>query len=182
MKGDFQLQIDDVVRLYGSTIYRLGNETPIITPTSGLVEAENPTLPTPQQEPEKPQPEKVAATPGIVWRLKETSKMLFVLHQDEFKDKALTELLKKIVESLKIPFEAAGFGMITGTVNPSEFDTMPKDIAVVFDRDLLGPSSNPRTVAVGEVYFTHKLALLANDQAYKRELWNYLKQVQSKLS
>lgn len=181
MAGTIQLDIHDVLSLYGPAIYRVGNEVfevaepvqPIAAPAVTPVAVEATPI-TPATTP--------APTSGITWRLKKTApKVLFVIPAEEFNNKELTDLLKKIVESLGIPTDFVSFGSIGGPISLPEFDAMPAPFAVVFDQGLAtGP--NPAQVAAGEVFFTHPLAVLSTDNSLKRVLWEYLKQVQSKLA
>lgn len=180
MAGKITLDIHDVLQLYGPALYRVGGEvfSPQEMPASPTPEAplvETPATPVTEttQQPDKP---------GIVWRLKDTApKILFVLQAAEFKNKELTDLLKKIVESLGIAAELVSFGSITGPFTVAELDAMPAPIAVLFDQTLL-KDTNPQAVKAGEVFYSHPLAALSVDNALKRILWEYLKQVQPKLA
>ena len=181
MAGTIQLDIDDVLNLYGPAIYRVGNEVlvvtepvqPIAAPATTPVAVEA----TPITTAATPEP-----TSGITWKLKKTTpKVLFVIQAVEFSNKELTDLLKKIVESLGIPTDFVSFGSIGGPISLPEFEAMPAPIAVVFDQGLAS-ATNPVQVAAGEVFFTHPLAVLSTDNSLKRVLWEYLKQVQSKLA
>ncbi len=181
MAATIKLDIHDVLNLYGPAIYRVGNEVfevaepiqPIVAPATSPTPAD----PTPTTQVTTP-----AATSGITWKLKKTPpKVLFVISAEEFNNKELTDLLKKIVESLGIPTDFVSFGSIGGQISLPELDAMPAPFAVVFDQVLAG-AGNPVQVAAGEVFFTHPLAALSTDNGLKRVLWEYLKQVQSKLA
>lgn len=178
MPAPIVFDIEDVLQLYGPKLYRVGGEdiqvqAPLDTPVAPRVEA------TPMETPATQAP---AATSGITWRLKQTApKILFVLQGEEFRDKELTELLKKIVESLKIDTAFVSFGVIGGPISLAELHAMPAPIAVLFDQSL-AQGQNPQPVAAGEVFFSHPLASLAQDNTLKRSLWEYLKQVQPKLA
>jgi hypothetical protein len=119
--------------------------------------------------------------PGITWRPKPMSKVLFVLQLAEFKDPALTDFLKKIVDSLGIAPEFVGFGQIDGMVHLEEFDLMPNPFAVVFDSGVWGGADNPVKLGKGEVYFTQCLQVLQDDQDVKRQLWAHLKVLKEKI-
>jgi hypothetical protein len=119
--------------------------------------------------------------PGITWRPKPMSKVLFVLQLAEFKDAALTDFLKKIVDSLEIAPEFVGFGQIDGTVHLEEFDLMPNPFAIVFDSGVWGGADNPVKLGKGEVYFTQCLQVLQDDQDLKRQLWAHLKALKEKI-
>jgi hypothetical protein len=181
MAGTIQLDIHDVLNLYGPAIYRVGHEVfevaepvqPIETPVATPIAGE------PAQFTQSATHE---PTSGITWKLKKTApKVLFVIQAAEFTNKELTDLLKKIVESLGIPTEFVSFGTIGGQISLPEFAAMPAPFAVVFDQGLAA-AANPVQVAAGEVFFTHPLAVLSADNSLKRVLWEYLKQVQSKLA
>jgi hypothetical protein len=183
MKSAVRFDIEDVLQLYGSKVYRVGTETfelelepdavphsPVATVTPADLAPEVTSTPPP------------LATKAITWRLKKTApSVLFVLQTTEFGNKQLTDLLKKIVESLGIEAERVSFGAIDGVPSLSEFDDMPAKFAIVFDQTLFA-SSNPQPVAAGEVFFSHPLSVLSTDNDLKRVLWSYLKQIQPKLS
>jgi DNA polymerase III psi subunit len=177
MSAAITFDIEDVLQLYGPKLYRVGHEEiQVQTPLSPAVE-----LPVETKTTQAPVAQAAEATPGIAWRLKTTApKILFVLQASEFHNKELTELLKKIVESLKIDTAYVSFGAIAGPISMAELDRMPAAIAVVFDQSLF-QGENPQPVAAGEVYFSHSLASLAQDNTLKRSLWDYLKLVQPKL-
>lgn len=129
----------------------------------------------------EPVKEAVPQKPGITWKTKPASKVLFVLQLAEFKNPELTDLLKKIVDSLGISTEFVGFGQIDGPVLLEEFDQMPNPHAVVFDADIWGGKENPVKLGKGEVFFTQCLAKLQNDQDLKRALWVHLKKLKDRL-
>lgn len=138
--------------------------------------SETPSL---EKKPEKKEAE-TSAEPGIRWIPKADSRVLFVLQNDEMKNKALTALLRKIVESLDIPFEAAGFGVIDSSPQTADWEAMPNPIGVVFDRDLAF-TENPFFYGERELYFAWSLAELEADREKKMELWGYLKTVKERL-
>ncbi len=164
---------------------------PIIKPIAEKTKAPVPQTPTvviapepPVSQPQNPVSPPVVAEdrkPGITWKTKPTSKVLFVLQISEFRNPDLLNLLKKIVDSLKLAVELVGFGQIDGTVHLEEFDRMPNPYAVIFDSEVWGGAENPVQLGKGEVYFSHRLEVLQNDQDLKRELWAYLKQLKEKL-
>jgi DNA polymerase III psi subunit len=178
MPAPIVFDIEDVHQLYGPKLYRVGSEDmqaqalldPPVAPRLEATPIQTPVVETP------------AATSGITWRLKATSpRILFVLQAEEFRNKELTELLKKIVESLKIDTDLVSFGSIGGPISLAELQAMPAPIAVIFDQSL-AQGQNPQPVAAGDVFFSHPLADLAQDNTLKRLLWDYLKQVQPKLA
>lgn len=146
--------------------------------------------PTPPETRQAPSPPKTlhsqpasrpqAAPSPVRWRLKENSRVLFILHKEEMKDKALTALLKKIVASIELPFEAAGFGTITGPYSPPDLAPLPHEYAVVFD-DRFADMQDPLQLDGGIVYFSHQLGTLTDNRGYKKALWEKLKQIRSKL-
>lgn len=140
---------------------------------------------TPNEQSAPLSPETVAVPsaqkPGITWRTKPASKMLFILQQTEIKDPILAEFLKKIVESIGIPFDSAGFGIINGPVNLREFEGMPNRYGVVFDADLWNEPNVATTFGDREVFFAPRLAFLQDDADSKRQLWGYLKNLKEML-
>jgi hypothetical protein len=132
-----------------------------------------------EQKTAKPERKASYDKPGIAWRPKENSQVLFILHQSELKNKVLTELLKQIVLSIGISFDSAGFGIIKGPVSEMEFQEMPNPYGIVFDKTLLPGGKNPMPAVDGSIFFTERLKDLQHDKDAKRELWNYLKSLKS---
>ncbi len=135
-----------------------------------------------------PSSEEVLTPTGkLTWRPKPQSQVLFILHASELGNRELTDLLKKIVASIEIPFDAAGFGVITGEINAADFRDMPNPYGVVFDNGLIFGDTNPTKVPGGQnieegtLYFTHRLAELKDDRELKKALWEQLQEIQQKL-
>ncbi|MEM1000686.1 MAG: hypothetical protein AAGN35_26770 [Bacteroidota bacterium] len=193
---DFLQTPEDVARLYGDRIYLVDDllgaveppprEAPrtlltVVRDPESAAPVAPPETPAPP-EPEKPKEKKASyLKPGITWKPKDNSKVLFILHQAELKNKTLTELLKQIVLSIEIPFESAGFGIIKGPVVETEFEEMPNPYGIVFDETLLPGEKNPMPTVDGSVFFTQRLKDLQHDKTAKRALWNYLKSIKSLL-
>ena len=197
---EFQLQAEDVVRLYGDRFYVVSDEDVAVTAEApaetrattpevaevGETSPEKPAEKPVEKTAEKPTEAEEAAKveekdPGIIWRPKETSKVLFILHQSELKDKELTDLLKKIVQSIEIPFESAGFGIIVGEVRAEDFQAMPNPMGVIFDQSLNNTNENPAGIDGKTIWFTHRLAELKDNRDYKLALWESLKVIKKNL-
>ena len=194
MKQDeFVSTPESISLLYGETFYIVPSEednpksiaiasqpntAPIKEAIATEVSEKPVALKTEEKAPEIPTP---SIRPGIQWKGKPTAKMMFILQQVEFKDPVLVEFLKKIVEALGIPFEAAGFGVISGPVHLSEFEGMPIRYGVVFDGDLWMSPNMATTFGDKEVFFSMRLAYLQNDPESKRQLWGYLKNLKEML-
>ncbi len=199
MQNEFVNTPESIFLLYGETFYLVPSAeddlkprqeqqkvgtSPAIAPTSKPI-AEKPVsapseIKTPVTSPvETPIP---AMKPGIQWRTKPAAKMMFIMQQVELKDPVLSDLLKKIVEAIGIPFEAAGFGIIDGPVNLAEFESMPNRYGVVFDGDLWRSPNMATTFGDKEVFFSMRLAYLQNDAESKRQLWDYLKNLKQLLT
>ena len=175
-----QLLAEDVPRLYGKQFYITEHAPAQLspsTPAEALPPKAEPLVSPPQKEVSAP-PQKA---PGINWRPKDSSKVLFILHQSELKNKVLTDLLKQIVQAIEIPFPSAGFGIVTGEVQAGEFDNMPNPYGIVFDESLLPSGSNPYPTSEGEIFFTMRLKDLQHDRNAKRALWEFLKSIKPKL-
>ncbi len=187
-----ELQHEDLRALYGEHFYVVpgGAEKETDTgekPEEKAVEkeevTENASAPVAPQEIAPPTEKKQPQSEGaITWRPKPTSKVLFILHQEELRNKELTELLKKIVQSIEIPFESAGFGIVKGLPELKQFHGIPNAFGVVFDHVLNPTGDNPVEVEGGQLYFTHRLAELQDNRDYKRALWEQLKLIKSKIS
>jgi hypothetical protein len=175
MQESFITTQESIALLYGETFYIVGNDLAAAKVIeSPKVEKPATISPTPVAQPE-------TRPPGITWRTKPNSKMLFILQQSELKDPILTDFLKKIVEAIGIPFDTAGFGIVNGPVNLREFEEMPNRYGVVFDGDLWMHPNVASTFGDKEVFFTSRLAFLQNDADAKRQLWGYLKNLKEML-
>lgn len=119
--------------------------------------------------------EKGARNPAIIWKPKPASRILFVLREQEIRNKDLTEFLRKIVEATQTPLDHAGFGVLKGMPVMEDFDDMPNPFAVVFDHET--PLFRSRKVVVSgrEIFFTQTLAMLQGNQEEKKALWEQLK-------
>ena len=179
-----ELDIGQISALYGEQFFLLQDEeaegvSPKETATPVPVDA-----PVPAEEGKATPPDEgsLKGTGNLNWRPKPNSQVLFVLHQSELQDKALTDLLKNIVQSIEIPFESAGFGIVTGAVNQADFEDMPNPFAVVFDQELNWTKANPVAHSKGSLYFTHRLAELTKNREFKMALWQQLQVIKSKIS
>lgn len=208
MSEVFITDMESVARLYGDVFYIIpGTEVPTkvveapkpqakVETAAPEVPAAKVATPKPAEEPQalKQQvaPEKatppaaveVPATPsasGLQWRVKPTSKMLFILHQSEMKDTQLTDFLKKIVAAIGLPFETAGFGIINGAFDLRVFESMPNRYGVVFDGSLWHKPHTMAQFGDNEVFFTDRLAVLQDDTNAKSHLWKYLKELKEAL-
>jgi|GEM_PF-3150820 len=177
------LRAEDLANLYGDAFYLVPGDSF----EAKVDDASSSSDPEPahgddsqSSTPEAPPSTSVEKPSGnLIWRPKPASKVLFVLHADEFKDKELAQLLKKIVESIQIPLDSAGFGVLKGgPINAADFDDMPNPFAVIFDAEMEFAGSNPATFSTGTVYFAHKLA---EHRDFKKELWEQLKEIHSQL-
>lgn len=208
MSEAFITDMESVARLYGDVFYIIpGGEVPtqVIETPKPQVKVENlaPEQPaakvvTPKPieepvaqkkpvEPEKPSTPASVETPttpsasGLQWRVKPTSKMLFILHQSEMKDAQLTDFLKKIVAAIGLPFETAGFGIINGAFDLRVFESMPNRYGVVFDGSLWHKPHAMAQFGDNEIFFTDRLAVLQDDKDAKTHLWKYLKELKEAL-
>ncbi len=185
---------DSLALLYGETFYISPQDLLAPDPVETVVKAPVPPVAVekvPSTKESIPQVPKTKLEPveeaaprkrGITWKPKTSSVVLFVLQIAEFKNPELTELLKKIVESLGIPTDMVGFGQIDGPVQLEEFDHMPNPHAVVFDTDIWGGAENPVKLGKGEVFFTHRLEVLKDNNDLKRQLWVHLKLLKDRIT
>lgn len=169
---------EDLQRLYGDRFFIVPGQGAEGNSTAKEKAPSNQQGSTSDNSPSSSQEE---PTGKLVWRPKPASKVLFILHASELKNKELTDLLKKIVESIKIPFEAAGFGVLTGDVNSADFQDMPNPFGVLFDSSIRFGDQNPLDVNGGKLFFTYKLSELMENRDYKKELWEQLQEIQSQI-
>ena len=173
-------KIEDVKRLYGDRFY-LMEPVPEIVPEKQQQEA----IDTGSEVKESSAatssaPEK---SPGIEWKLKPGSKVIFMLHQNEWSNRELTDLLKKIVQSLEISTDLAGFGLLPSdtALGAEKFAEMPAQFGVVFDSKLNPQNDNPGKFDGKQIFFAHTLEELTGNNDYKRALWDFLKTVKAQL-
>lgn len=201
---DFTL--DDIRKLYGEQIFLVPDENAPAKQPESLKETKTPvTKVKPAQEPVAktvvvvPETEEKGATevipqetpntlaqpeptePGITWKPKEKSKVLFVLYPKEFKNKKLTNLLKDIVGAMQIPFDDAGFGTLEGPIGPIDWEAMPNPFAVIFDTSLNSSGQNPLVVGNKKIFFAAKLADLEASRDLKKELWKHLQVIMNEM-
>ena len=177
-----ELKPEDLERLYGKHFFLV--EPPMETQKEASDETDQ-VKTSAEKEVSKPNsgsPAASSAAGKLTWRPKPDSKVLFILHQSELRNKELTDLLKKIVQSIEIPFEKAGFGIVEGIPDLGQFDGMPNPYGVVFDHVLNPTGDNPVQVEGGDLYFTHRLDELKDNNEYKRALWNHLKHIKQQIS
>lgn len=195
MSDNIELQQGDLKAIYGSTFFLVPGDE-LSQPIDVVADSTSMTSEAPQEAPvkgteEKPLEETVETvntsaglrpTGAIQWRPKPSSRVLFILQQAELKDKELTELLKKIVQSIGIPFDAAGFGIVKGEINQADLEGLPNPFGVVFDKGLGYSEENPVPLKDHkELFFSYKLGELKDNKQYKIELWEHLKKVKEKL-
>ncbi len=122
-----------------------------------------------------------AAESEIEWKSKPNSLVFYALSKQEFFNKALTEQLRKIVISIGITEKEAGFGLISGTPPPDKFFESPGNITIVFGRQFLSNTQYLITQGEKKIYFAGNLTELAENKMLKKELWDFLKEVQSEI-
>jgi len=146
----------DVRNLYGKKIFILPENPPIAQSTLA------------------PQPTQVVV-PKIEWRNKAEGKISLILLEAEYKNAALTELLKNIVASLKIPFSGVNFGVIKAenlnALEAKAFLEMRTTIGVLFGTWV----TEPIQVVGKEIYTVPPLAAMLENVDKKREAWDTLK-------
>ena len=171
--------IEDVKRLYGDRFYLMDQTNLLpkneISPTSQSQD---------HQRNESSSDAPISnSNSGITWKLKPRSKVIFILHPNEWDNRELTDLLKKIVLSLQIPTDLAGFGLlpISPQLSTKDFEEMPAEFGVVFDNHLNPQSDNPLNFEGKQIFFTQTLAELTGNNDQKRSLWNFLKTIKAQL-
>lgn len=177
----------DLERLYGERIFILPD---VLKGEAGYEESvqaaeeetpqetvEATSTETPAQESMKQE----AEPPVIEWKPKDNSKVLFVLRPKEFTDRSLTNLLKKIVEAMKIPFSDAGFGIMREIPSETDWEAMPNQFAIIFDEAANFSRQNPLIYKDKEIHFAPKLAQLNGNREAKKELWDRLQGIMEKI-
>ncbi|MCS6905218.1 MAG: hypothetical protein RML72_01025 [Bacteroidia bacterium] len=146
------LNLKDIIHLYGPKLYWIETPSQLHKQTSFDEKA-------------------------LIWKTKPNGKITVILAEPEFKDKSLTNLLKNIVQALKIPFEAVNFGVITKAISLANLETMPTEQGIIFGNDFISTNSNPLKYANRTIYVVPKLSQMINNQEMKKIAWNTLKEL-----
>lgn len=105
---------------------------------------------------------------------KPNAKLTVYLDRNEYKNKELTEFLRKIiVDGLKITPESVGFAVVKNPFPSSLLADNPTKIALLFGDFLTDRNNLPPNI---HVYDVPSLAQMINNQEKKREAWNTMKQ------
>lgn len=176
-----ELKPADIMQLYGDKFFIVpgdgGKSAQTAAAPSTLVKEAIPEV-VPTDSPAQVEPAKSA--PSIKWGLKPDSRVIFIFTMVEKANPDLTELLKKIVDSLGIPTDHAGFGFITGEDIEGDLEIIPGKFGIVFGKHFnkRSASENPAPFNGIPVFFAHSLEALSENREFKLELWNYLKSIQ----
>lgn len=125
-----------------------------------------------------PQPE---APSPVAWRSKSEARLTMLLPEAEYRDRSLTDLLKKIVDALGIPHEQVAFGKLSEAVRPSDLLAMPTRLGLLFGYAWAGFSENPLTIGEKMIYVVPALSEMPNDRTKKREAWNRMQTFKDQL-
>lgn len=176
-----KLEQQDLQRLYGDRFFLMKDGQEMQQQESSQTKTEEAA-----QTPDKPA-DAVADASGkptlvpITWKLKAESKVLFILSAEEMGNRTLTDLLKKIVDSLEISRDFAGFGILPAAPALPDFTGLPAAFGVVFNADLNPGTANPGDFEGNSVYFSHTLTELSDNRDHKMALWKFLQTVKAQL-
>lgn len=109
----------------------------------------------------------------ITFKIKPHSKLTVFLKPGEYKDKTLTEFLKKIlVNGLKVSPEMVSFAIVKNPFPSILLKHNPNSVAILFGDFLTDHNHLPDNVKICEVFL---LSEMINDEAKKRTAWNKMK-------
>jgi len=109
--------------------------------------------------------------------VKPNSKLTVYLKPDEFKNKTLTEFLKKIlVNGLKVAPEFVSFAIVKNPFPSILLKNNPDNIAILFGDFLINKEQIPSNLKVCEIF---ALSDMIHNEEKKRIAWNKMKEVLS---
>ncbi len=116
----------------------------------------------------------------LAFRTKPNSKLTVFLKPEEYKDKTLTEFLKKIlVNGLKVSPETVSFAIVRNPFPSILLKHNPSQIAILFGDFLMEHENIPDGMDLCEVFL---LAEMINDEPKKRIAWNKMKIILDKVN
>lgn len=123
--------------------------------------------------------ENVPVEKFLSFRTKPHSELTVFLNPEEFKDKNLTEFLKRIlVNGLKVAPEAVSFAIVKNPFPSVLLKEAPNSIAVIFGDFLTDRDNVPEGMQVCEVFL---LSEMINDDSKKRLAWDKMKKILDKI-
>jgi hypothetical protein len=116
--------------------------------------------------------------PAIKIIHKPNAGITFFVREAEMQRKDLMELLKKIVEAMKIPFPEVSFGRMVRPAQRQDFESMKTPYGVILDLNYfpLDPGLDNRTDFTG-LYVLPCLADMQENESVKRKSWTVLKRL-----
>jgi hypothetical protein len=141
-----ELSSNDVIGLYGRYLFVIPNEGKQTVEQSAeeqsTVEQEVMDQETVEQEliEVKPEPvaEKAVASPElttgipVIWKMRTQSRIAMVMDEGEFKNRAMTIVLKDCVERAGMDTNLIGFGVLKGGETSFDFSQQPVPFALAF--------------------------------------------------
>ncbi len=115
----------------------------------------------------------------LVFKTKTNSKLTVFLKPEEFKNKSLTEFLKKIlINGLKVAPEAVSFAIVKNPFPSILLKYNPNFVAILFGDFLMDRNNIPQEILICEVF---SLSEMINDESKKRTAWNKMKTILNKI-
>ena len=111
----------------------------------------------------------------IFWYPKPNSRITCILRNDEFSNKRLTDLLKKIVLALNISTDGISFGRVDAPFENSLLENIPDSYAIVFNPDLCPDLSSVNEIAGKKIYVVSSLQDMETNISHKTKTWETLK-------
>jgi hypothetical protein len=116
--------------------------------------------------------------PSIRYINKPDARITFFLREAEFQRKDLTDLLKKIVEAMKIPFPEVSFAKILRPASGADFSMMKTPYGIILDLNYLplDPGEEGRDRETG-LHVIPCLSDMQESEGVKRKAWQVLKRI-----
>lgn len=121
--------------------------------------------------------------PAIKFFNKPEGKITFFIRESEMSRKDLTDMLKKIVDAMKLPHAQVNFGRIERPAAEADFRKMNTDYGIIFDLSYFPLADNFE--GKPELKGLHTIACLADihdHEAVKRKAWQILKKIADEIN
>ncbi|MCZ2357605.1 MAG: hypothetical protein LC115_13100 [Bacteroidia bacterium] len=123
----------------------------------------------------------IALSGKIHWYPKPNSRITCILRNDEFGDKKLTDLLKKIITALNIPTDHISFGRADAPFESELISKAPDNYVIIFNPNLCPNLSTVNELFAKQIFVVPSLQDMEMNVAYKAKTWEILKQLKEKI-
>ena len=120
--------------------------------------------------------------PAVRWKTKPDARLMLMMAPGEMKDTRLTDLLKRIVQALEIPFEYCGFGMVQAPLQAADLAEMPTQRGVLFGRQYYPGAEGLVQEEDKQLYVVPALYEMIDNKANKKLAWQALETLKNDLA